>query len=297
MNFHLTQKMSKVKHLYIDFTGLNGWRSCPRKFSYEYILNKTGEKSPSLIAGQAIHKFLELYHSGKEVETARAEMNVLLAKSQLVHIEPSEQYSIPFLLELMNQYTIEYPNRDSSWKTEKTEARYERKLTDRVTYVGNIDAFGTMLDGKPVVVDHKTTKSLNDAWFSEAKVSAQFTGYIWLGQEHRPELDTIIVNGIQTFHYKRPPKDGGEYKFVRHESYRSEEEISEWKEETIADCTRIIEDLERNFFTTRKPNACRDFNSNCLFYTVCSSPASIRDDLLTVNYSKNEWPSVRVEWE
>ena len=289
--------MPKVQRITIDFTSMSVWKSCPRRFFLEYVsglVRKEDIKSHALTFGEAAHKTIEMRYQGAAQQAAINAGLAIINKTDLALIDSTEQHSPDFFSRLMNNYFLTYPN-DFLQPPIAVEVSLVSPLTDRISWSGKVDLITKYLD-KPTIIDHKTTSKIDDRFAVQARLSDQFTGYIWLAQQAGYDIDVAMVNGLQTYNYKIKPKTGSPYSFGRYSTYRSPEEIEEWKEETIRNVTRIIEDLESNRFATRKPHACTDFFSLCPFNNICGAPQAMRESMKDA-FGVRPWNMLKVEWE
>lgn len=69
----------------------------------------------------------------------------------------------------------------------------------KVLYVARLDAIVRKWEeGGKWSFDHKTTRSITDWWKDKQKVSSQWSGQVWIGQQHGVEkLEGVIVHAIE----------------------------------------------------------------------------------------------------
>lgn len=324
----------KVKHITVDFTGLNTYRSCPEKFNFGYVeRRKPVAPSDALVFGQCIHTGLAEWHLGGPVGSESVcEQNFieLAASESLEYMVPHDCARCRSLVAFANQargtHLRELPDdrarsirhglnllwayyraygedpfhsfKPAIGQDQKplVEKMFTAKLTDRITYKGTMDMAAQDFNGNVHGVEHKTTYYLNEAFLNKARMSDQVTGYIFLLQENvHPDVNSVVWNALQTA--PRKIQTSPEECFSRTTTRRTPEQMLEWRENTILTVERMIEDIEREKFVKNMPDACCAWNSLCAFADVCNSPWASRKEILAAEYLENDWEGVLVEYE
>lgn len=324
----------KVKHMTIDFTGLNTWRSCPQKFNYGYVVGrKPAAPSDPLAFGSCIHEGLAVWHSGSDdkndeickhnfdefisgpTKTYRVPHDCVRCRMLAKFVEVAHETHLPQIpddkprsvvhgLNILWAYANAYgwpkktfvPLMDDDMNP-RVEVAMSLDLKPWLTYRGRMDMVANeVTTGAIVGVEHKTTYYLNEAFLNKARLSDQVTGYIYLMKETiAPDAIGIYWNALQTAPRKILTDPGS--CFSRNLTRRTDEQLWEWEKRTIRTAERIREDIESGVFSPNFPDACCAWNSLCAFADVCQAPRDDRDAILSASYAINEWEGVKVEYE
>jgi len=229
-------------------------------------------------------------------------------KTHLANLSAETPRSIHHGLNLLWHYTRIYgPSHSTFIPTVNLDLKpnLELKLTvplchigdTELSYRGTIDGVVTeTASGLTVGLEHKTTYYLNEAFLNRARLNDQVTGYIYLLRESgiAPDLNTFVWNVLQTV-TKKLQSSPGEC-FARTATRRTEEQIFDWKTNTLATCRRILHDIEGGFFETNMPDGCTSWNSMCAFADVCNAPSQEREGMLLSNYVENTWDGIEVTY-
>ena len=290
--------MKKLKHIYLDFSSIDLYRSCPRKFYLQLVetfipKGTTDESTEATFKGRMIHEALDAKAMGRSPRDA---MMKLVKDSSIKHIhtiDPDKSGSVHHMRKLLAAYLKRYKN--DNLQIVSTEARFEYPLTPWCTYVGNVDKVAR-LGNKTVIVDHKTSSSLKSWVEPQVSISDQFTGYIALAKHNGIVTDTLVVDGVSTA--LKALKDGDGL-FVRYNTVRTKDQILDWETRMKWWATRIKEDLETNKWNTNQPKACTSYGGRCSFFDICAGAGLSGINILRNDFMKNPkpWHSFKIVWE
>lgn len=127
--------------------------------------------------------------------------------------------------------------------------------------------------GKPVIMDHKTARSVGTDFFNRIKPNHQYTGYIWLAREVLGlDVRTFCVNGLQTAKTV--------HNVARQFTDRSDEDIAELKMAVIEACKRYKDWSDAGLWPMNSPQPCTMYGG-CSFRRVCEVPQALRENILT----------------
>lgn len=81
---------------------------------------------------------------------------------------------------------------------EMAEIRFQVPITDTIVYCGAIDLLAQMKStGHAVVVDIKTTRSMNRRWLRKWAMDTQVSGYVYAAKQHMPQVLGMIIGVIE----------------------------------------------------------------------------------------------------
>ena len=132
--------------------------ACPRAYYLRYVKNLVRNERSSTAAdfGTCIHKFLELFYSGKEVnesmKSAIEEYNKLIGEDEF--------YTIERLEEACSSYVEQW--REEDLEPIYVETYFTIPLDYELLFEGRIDLIARSKTGMTYVIDHKTTKRSAD---------------------------------------------------------------------------------------------------------------------------------------
>lgn len=162
-----------------------------------------------------------------------------------------------------------------------------------IIYMGRIDLLLSDNEGE-WILDHKTAFMFGQGFADEMAMTAQMPGYCWAFGETFGRLPRgYKVNAVRV---RRPTKQ--EYiidelvrkdDFDRLSYYITQDNIDEWKENTLANIGELfVRHAKGNFPMQRKQ--CRNKYGQCQFFNVCSLPRNSREMMLqSPNYTDNVW--------
>lgn len=297
----------KVVALSIDSSTLSDYRTCPTYFSLRHVQGlDSPTKSDALSFGDLVHKGLERLYQGSGL-AATLEALKSEAPESILTAQPLARRSFEHLSKLLTAYVGHYfPDTQAPDKFEHHAQSYlgEVEYVDRsipITYSGTLDGLNTKTN---TVFETKTTSYLDSRFLDRTTLNHQATGYVFLAQSLGYPVEGVLFNAISTGGYgssaqaPRPQswplhKDPSKL-FLRAHTYRSAEHLAQWKAEVLATCADIIRDVERDFYTSNKPDACTRFNSRCSMYDICSASASVRPAIIKNAYTVAPWRGLKL---
>lgn len=178
-----------------------------------------------------------------------------------------------------------------------------------VYYHGIID-LPIYLDGKPWIMDFKSGTRIDASFWNSQKRSGQYRGYAWaLQQTLGIEVAGYLVRALRVLEPPKyvqegkPKRGGGEYKnvadwwdesFPEEKEYLNQDDIAEWKHDTIANIEEFLWHYSRGYFP-QKRNACHA-KYKCSYFDICSTfPASDRGLILNSGLYKTKEPNQKIK--
>jgi hypothetical protein len=210
----MAKKVQKADELVVDNSILSATAKC---HTYAYVryalgLNVKGE-ALALEAGNAIHLGMELWMKGGSAKAATAAMaeqyeevvERYLQAAELDQLPEKEKRFAPervvgiFYAHLM-KLEERFPFKVIKAAIEgPVSAPFPSTLDKPVRYVARLDAIVRRWEsGGKWSFDHKSTRRITDWWQDKQKVSSQWSGQVWLGQQTGVEdLEGVIIHAIE----------------------------------------------------------------------------------------------------
>lgn len=301
--------MRRIKHMFIDFSSIDMFRSCPRlaELSLVEALVPKVEIDPSAqttFKGTVVHECFDALYHGQDWRRRFGELLADPSIKAIKALEPQMSGSVEHLFKVIETYIKHYEApADRDFSIIATERRMEMPLRSWLTYAGHVDKVAVhKATGRTVIIDHKTSSSLRSWVEPSVPISDQFTGYIALAQANGIPAESLFVDGVSTAkkaldEYEKG-KDGNGL-FARYEAIRTKEHISEWAQITIEWASRFKAAIEETNFPPRKGHPCVAFGGRCQFFDVCASASSAGLNILRNSFMINPspWKGFRLVWE
>ncbi len=160
------------------------------------------------------------------------------------------------------------------------ELSFEFQLSKDITYCGHFDRLIAGQTGDIFVMDQKTTGSgLNEWYFKGFDRSIQMSGYSLAGSIlFGSPIRGVMIDAAQI--------QVGGTTFMRGETYRTEEQLEEWLQETEMIIKRMQDYTVSGFFP-RDTTAC-GYYGGCVFKDICAMSPSNRDRFLKGGFAKRK---------
>lgn len=284
----------------IDSTMLSTFRSCPRKFYYQYVMHwKPRGQSVHLVAGGAFASGLEaarnaFYVEGRTSGEAEAEG----AKALLSHYGnfqcPDDSAKSPArMLGALEFYFSRYPLGADNANPITTAGGKQGiefsfaetlpycahpTLKTPILYTGRSDLIAERGGSGIYVYDEKTTSSLGTSWAKQWEMRGQFTGYTWAAQNNGIAVAGCVVRGISILKTK--------YDTLEVITNRAPHEVSRWLSQTVRDVRRMQQCWEEGEWDYALDSACNEYGG-CAFTSVCK--ARNPDEWLPVMFTRKVW--------
>lgn len=269
---------------WLDSTMLSAYKSCPRKFWLEYVLNyKPKEVSVHLRAGAAFASGLEaareaFFVGGTPAPEAEAlGLQALIADYGDFQCPADSAKSLERMCGALEFYFDNYPlGADGAIPVKLPSGKrgieisfaeplplvvhpvtgapllYCGRLDQAVDYAGGI--FGE---------DDKTTSSLGASWSKQWDLRSQFTGYCWgYGAAFGRPLNGFLIRGVSILKTK--------YETQQALTYRAAWQIEEWLDTTVHTVQRMLADWGAGAWRKVLDHACNEYGG-CSFRQSCLS--------------------------
>lgn len=283
---------------YVDNTMLTAYRSCPRKFYWNYGRNQVslGHTSVHLVAGGAYAKGLEVarkaFHAEGATPFEALKAGVLaLIKEYGDYEPPSDSYKSweNMVLALVEYFDI------YKWAEDHIQPHYiggspmiecsfalpldipHPDTQEPIIYCGRYDMMGVFQDTL-WAVDEKTTARLGPSWNKQWALRSQFTGYIWAARQYGIPVGGAIVRGISILKH-----DFGHAEVI---SQRSDYMIREWLASTHRTLAQMIIDYREGIWMQNLADSCSSYGG-CTYMDLCDK--SEPESWLSANYKESKW--------
>lgn len=271
---------------FVDSSMLGAYKSCPRKFYYQYLRHLRGsETSIHLVAGGAFAAALETVRlllwspEPPPFEDAIHAGRLTAIKHFENHDFEGENKDLPNILLAIEDYFLHFGVHDDPIQpfmrsNGKPAVEFSFAMPtgiphpetgEDILYVGRFDMVGERsIGGKKQLfaVDEKTTGQLGPSWQKSWDLRSQFTGYCWAAQEHGYPVGGAIVRGMSFL-----KKSFG---FAEVITYRAAHEIDAWKATTRDIIMQTIRDWESGIFYQNFDSACTSY-SGCPYTLLCKT--------------------------
>lgn len=290
----------------LDSTMIKTFRSCPKKFFYEYLCHwKSKSPSVHLHAGSAFASALEVtrrsfYENGLPSDEALEQgVKTLIQEYGTFECPPDESKTLDRMIGALDFYFQNWaletdPVKPWQWSPGKFAIEFtfasplpflNPETGEPVIYTGRSDFIGEM-SGALYIVDDKTTKQLGASWMHAWDLRSQFTGYTWAARNvSNIPVQGVMVRGVSILKTK--------YDKAEVITYRPQWQVDRWLEQVQRDLTRMQVMWESGYFDYALDDAC-DSYGGCPFRRVCLSPEP--EAWLAADFEKRVWdPLTREE--
>jgi hypothetical protein len=272
----------------INNSSLDLIQTCHRKAHYTFTNPTIETGSVATAFGSGIHKALEAYYL-----TPKESRNSGLMKAAFDEYARSSSFEIPQEGEvrsvksahtILDAYHQTYS--DDSFEIVRdeqgpfVERSFEVKITENIRFYGQIDLLlKNTENGQLYVFDHKTTASLS-GFAERVNPNHQLTGYLWALRSQGINVRNAILQGIKVTKFARSQPE-----FMRVDTYRTDEQFSEWVDWAIFTTKSWAVANEAKVFPMNGSYSCNTYGG-CRFKDVCSAPSNMRGDILTLLATK-----------
>lgn len=304
----------------IDNTALHAYMECPRKFFYGMIANrrKRGAPRPPLAYGTTWHAIMEWHYKtgGQDADLVYKEA----VKSWQPPDDPSDHRTF-------DRCWSEYENYLDKWGQYAEESEQWGvtvgfpdsplvELSTEISLPGSVHPYTGKIDrivehrGLYFVEDHKTTSAMGAGYFRQFDPSNQMMGYAALAQA----LTGLPIAGVRINAHAVLKRES---KFERQLVQYSQPRLLEWIQnynvwvQRIDDALAMLEltaddidgapdqilDPEARLLRAFPHNfeACAGKYGSCVYETVCTYPASVRQRILEAEFDYYPWDPMAEE--
>lgn len=282
-----------------DSTSLGWFKECPRKYYFSMIRGLRGralDESVHLKWGGLYHSALELYDrrtfEGADKEEAARDVTKFLLESTWhpdkgpwdpehnTKTRPNLIRSVLWYLERFatdNASTVRLSNGKPA-----VELSFRLPVDDGIVLCGHLDrVVHWPQGGGDFVMDRKTTSTtLSVNYFEQYKPDNQMSLYSFAGAAIlNAPIKGVIIDAVQVA--------VGFSRFERGITYRTNEELGEWLDETYDWIKQAHIYADRNYWPGND-KSCHKFGG-CPFRKVCGSSPQVREQIISGDYEVQEW--------
>lgn len=285
-----------------DSTSLGTLKECPRKYQYSIMLGKQPrEISVHLSFGLYYHAALEWYdhqksrgasHEEAFLSTVRKTLEITWnAKLRRPWISDDKYKnratllrSVVWYLEQFAEDTVETIQLSNGKPAVELSFRlgldHRAPSGEEYMICGHIDRL-VMFNGRPFVLDRKTTKSqLMPEFFDRFTPDNQMSTYAFASKIiYNTPTDGLIIDAAQIAI--------GFTRFQRGVVQRSESQLDDWFNDTLMWISMAEEFAQRQHWP-QNDKSCSSYGG-CPFRLVCAKPPSTRKLWLQQSYAKRVW--------
>src|SRR6267142_3078694 len=171
-----------------------------------------------------------------------------------------------------------------------------------VLWCGKLDLLTEWDTGVWAGPDHKTTFQFGENWEKSMMTDSGQCGYTWAARQvlgPSVKVNGYIIDGVRIraprkkdlYDEDKPPVDKTDFKRIPY--YVSDDDIEEWKEDTLALIADIFHHHSRSFFPRSRPHCVGKFGP-CDMFNICTLPRARRHDaLMGTAYEDNHWSPLK----
>lgn len=304
----------------INSSSLSIIQECMRKAQYSLEEGWRAEsQSPATIFGSAVHRALEVFyrapceerellpfekyeqlafgHPGTPGLVTSAIEGFVEKNMPLAALPETDKRSTQNGIWILWHYFKKFQDDPYIAHVDDKGPFVERGFTSRVYEDGEliIDLFGTIdfvfrdtQSGALIAGDHKTSSGLGfggSSYFDREKPNHQYTAYmLGLNWALKLPVSNFMVNVVEV---KAKPKTarGSAPSFPRQLTNRTEEDFAELVDVLVDSVRRYLEARKTGTWILGPVSACTQYGA-CQFKQVCASPSSLRQNILTAKFKK-----------
>lgn len=295
------QKKEAILPIYLDSTMLDAFKSCPRKFYYEFCMGlRLRDKSVDLHAGGAfasgLQAFYNAYYGGMLFDNALLEGLRAYLKAwgpDYVAPEKSPKNQVA-MWAAIESYLETYPPQTDEMQpyfingSPGIETTFSVPLLpedgfplhpvsgEPFLYSGRLDFIGLRGD-KFAIRDEKTTRSFAENWHEMWDLRAQFLGYCWALKQFDYPVREVTVRGIAILKSE-----------IRHQEARvfyPQHMLDRWYFQLKRDVNRLANCWKDGYFDYNFGSSCTMYKG-CIFKDLCKVK---NDEGYFDNYIVKRW--------
>ena len=313
----------------IDNSSLEYFNGCARSAEFYMVRSRGGGTAPALDYGGAIHAYLEhrLNGWGKD-KSCQAMVEMFKTFPPM----PEDEWrTVDHAINAMHQYELFYDQQPKRLTVQTdfderpmVEVPFRIPLTTvevddyiqfpanllvegwnlldqnlavtkiHVYWTGKIDAI-VSYDGAPAVMDHKTTSMIGSTFFKDFELAQQVIGYVWASRRlpaplvRHEKMTRFLLDAIVG---RKPSRTGIAHEFHRQVYTYTEEQISDWEENTKHLVADFLSHLLRGFFPMQT-RWCVGKYGLCKYHEVCTMPKEFRLQHLQNAYPPVTWSPLK----
>lgn len=272
-----------------DNTKLDAFLRCPRYYYFRHVLNLSGRgRKIAAEFGIGIHQGLDVHYRGGKLEEMYEGFHSKFEGE-------GDKYRTPEIGRfILSYYHKNYPVEDEPFEIIHVEQGFEIILgVDGagvpLHYYGRMDLIAKLANYGIIVIDHKTTTVMNDAYMESKDPNRQATGYIITADEYYEDVYGFMLSGIGIPRVTK--KDGIKEPDIRRElTTRNKYEKADWVNETIHIVSQIDACHGAGIWPESAPNACRKWNIPCTYTSLCRQKVPLpRIRIYSTEFIEDEW--------
>lgn len=182
-----------AKRTQFGFSRFHTYRTCPKKYYYNYVENISGKEGEQLIMGRLFHKALELVYTDQDPKPALDEYKSLVSVGKL--------NNDPSLLEyVLNKYLEYYADSDASQEILAAELTLEEELSDGDFIQMTADrVYHDHDSGLVTLLDTKTTSKKTLSYTTDhVQYNNQLLFYVPFLEDHLcTEINAICIDEVR----------------------------------------------------------------------------------------------------
>jgi hypothetical protein len=185
--------------LQVDNSTLKAVAACHTQATLRYGTGwEAAIARPELEAGKAWHAALEAYFVGQTAASATATfVQAYAAAADVDPTGPKARLHLSNLRPIVENWFTLHPRETFPLQVHAVEQPFCVRLTDEIEYVGIFDALGVDAQGRPWILEHKSTGRLSEDWWDQFHLDSQLSGYVWARREQGVPAIGAYVNAVE----------------------------------------------------------------------------------------------------
>jgi hypothetical protein len=271
----------------VDHSALSVWRSCKRKFYWNYVLELDAGRSDPMERGSMAHRILYDYYKTGDLELA-LDAGFFERPAGML---PEEEYKYveleKYTKQLIRGYVKALGPHDQELSVVEGEVFLAAPIFGKFFYVGVIDQLAELRKIGLFVHEFKTSGQIASDWVAKLQIDQQTTGYVWLGRKNGLDVRGAIISVLRATKYPD---------YVRDSVVTPDWLLHEFEAELQEEVTNIEEALDyqqragyqRAF--PKNTNECFSYGHKCPFHKLCAEKPTMREVMLKEGFYPKRKP-------
>lgn len=311
--------------LQTDNSSLEVMMTCPRKYLFQVVFQRSTGPAAPLTYGSAIHHGLEVWYKRPHNIDIRDEaywLKICEAATEAwdYTFDPSEWRTLDRAIDTLSRYRAQYPHepfevleveKPFSVPLGELEINAEldftwNQIVDPLTIPNDVDPKSKIKIKKLIVFwtgkidivaeensrlwiwDHKTSSVLGQSYFDQFELANQTLGYSWAANQIEPE--PIFGFGLNVIISRKVTRTGVPNEFHRRKFPYPKHRVDEFPHNTMSLVETLVSYLIKNDFPKQSSWCVSKYMQKCPFFEVCEEAPENRGAILfSDRYVHNTW--------
>jgi len=300
----------------IDNSHYENYILCPRKAQYAVVEKRTPDaERAALTFGGHLHLALKLRYLTcfDKAATEEVEARQMVLLERLWEARPTvmgDHRTLGLAQRAISKYNKAYKDEPFSLLTDPSGRRiveepfamplgviHPKGFKLKIVWTGVID-LPVSYGSEVFTFDHKSSSIGGDYFFNDFMLSDQMMGYCWvLKNRFNTKVSGAEINALFIKKPGKTERAKDPISFARQKIYYDDEQIEEWRTNTLKVLTRFFEDYEDQYFPMHRTQCIRKYGA-CPYFNVCTMAPNVRDTYLqTTDFKDDTWDPLHAEFK